>query len=261
MSAKILILDVETAPNLVYTWRFFNQNINLNQIVNDNYMLCWSAKWLGEKSIKSDILTNYKDSFNKDPKNEIHIARSIWDLLNKADIVVTHNGDNFDIKWLNFLFLKYKLGPTKPYKTIDTLKVARANFYFPSKKLEYIATRLSVGEKIKTEGFELWTNTMLGNKDACYKMIQYNKKDVEILESVYLEMQPFIKNHPNLSAYVDNASLVCPVCLSSDLQKRGYYINNSGKYQQYWCKTCGRWPKGKENLLDKNKRLTLLSNS
>ena len=48
---KILYLDIETAPNLVFTWGLFNQNIGLNQIVKPGYTLCFAAQWEGKKEI------------------------------------------------------------------------------------------------------------------------------------------------------------------------------------------------------------------
>ena len=38
MSApRILLLDIETAPNKVYVWGMWNQNIAANQVVEDGY--------------------------------------------------------------------------------------------------------------------------------------------------------------------------------------------------------------------------------
>ena len=44
---KILLLDIETAPNLAHVWGLWNQNVGITQIVTAGYTLCWSAKWLG----------------------------------------------------------------------------------------------------------------------------------------------------------------------------------------------------------------------
>jgi len=48
---KILEIDIETAPSLVYTWGLFNQNIGVNQIVKPGYMLCWAAKFQHQKTM------------------------------------------------------------------------------------------------------------------------------------------------------------------------------------------------------------------
>ena len=53
---KILLLDIETAPNRVYCWGLWDQNIGLNQIEEPGYTLCFSAKWHGQKEIIFDSL-------------------------------------------------------------------------------------------------------------------------------------------------------------------------------------------------------------
>lgn len=53
------------------------------------------------------------------------IISSLWDLINKADIVVTHNGNRFDIPRINSRFIIHDLPPTKPYFSIDTCQVAK----------------------------------------------------------------------------------------------------------------------------------------
>ena len=43
---NILLIDIETAPNKVYTWGLWNQNVSLNQIDEVGYTLCWAATWV-----------------------------------------------------------------------------------------------------------------------------------------------------------------------------------------------------------------------
>jgi hypothetical protein len=49
MAAKILVLDIETAPMTVLSFGLRNQNIGINQIIAPSRMIAFSAKWLGEK--------------------------------------------------------------------------------------------------------------------------------------------------------------------------------------------------------------------
>ena len=43
--AKILVLDIETRPALVYAWKGFKENIGVDQIVEPDGILCVGAKW------------------------------------------------------------------------------------------------------------------------------------------------------------------------------------------------------------------------
>jgi hypothetical protein len=81
---RVLLFDIETAPILGYVWRLWDQNVALNQIASDWYVLAWAAKWRGEKEV------HYMDQrFAPDMENDKAILKGIWKLLDEADIVVT----------------------------------------------------------------------------------------------------------------------------------------------------------------------------
>lgn len=260
MSAKILIIDIETAPIVGYLWGLHDQNISLDQIISPSYMLSYSAKWLDKSGIIFDSIFNHKEEFKKDPKNEESIAKTAWVLMNEADIIIAHNGDGFDIKWLNTIFLKHGLKPVSPFKTIDTLKIARSHFKFPSNKLDYIAQALGVGSKLRHEGFKLWDKCIRGDEQAWKKMEQYNKRDVFILEKVYKKLRPFIKNHPNLALYNEEENPTCPNCNGKKFNKRGFAYTAVSKYHRYVCCNCGKWVRGRQNLLSKDKANNTFNN-
>lgn len=250
--AKILLLDIETAPAKCYTWGLFDQNIGLNQIIEDGYMLCWSAKWLGEARIYYDALPNHA-TYKVRPTDDREIVRSIWKLIDDADIVVAHNGANFDIKWLNALFLKHGMRPPASYKVVDTLTEAKSIGRFISNKLEWLVKKLEVGAKMDTGGFELWTGCMSGDKRAWVKMITYNRKDVLILEKLYLKLRPFMKRHPNLALYNEDRK-GCPNCASTVLRKKGFAYTAVGKFQRYICLNCGKDTRDGKPIINKEER-------
>ena len=52
--AKILVLDIETAPMKAAVWGMWQQNINVKMMEEAGYILCYSAKWLGNSKIMYD---------------------------------------------------------------------------------------------------------------------------------------------------------------------------------------------------------------
>lgn len=86
---KILIFDLETAPLRAYVWRLWKQNVSpvSGQLQSEWFMLTWAAKWLFENEIMSDSLTP-KEVFEED---DSRLTKSIYKLVNEADIVVAHN--------------------------------------------------------------------------------------------------------------------------------------------------------------------------
>lgn len=230
---NILIFDIESTPNLAHVWGKYDQNVIAFE--RETYMLCYAYKWHKQTKTKVVSLPDFPE-YKKDPTNDHSLVKSLWDLFDKADVIIAHNGDKFDIKYANGCFLRHGLTPPTTYKTIDTLKVARGRFKLNSNSLNDLGNLLKIGKKVETGGFDLWLKCMAGDQTAWQKMIKYNKQDVELLEQVYLKLIPWIKNHPSL-VYEDKEINTCPHCKSKKVWKIG-----ADKFQtrQRWrCVGCG----------------------
>jgi hypothetical protein len=253
---KILHLDIETAPILAWVWSLWKPTIAIGQIEQDWHMLCWAAKWHGKKRVYKEALWHYRDRYERSKTDEVAILTALWQLLDEADIVVAHNGDRFDVAKINAKFFEYGMNPPSPFKTVDTLKVAKANFKFSANRLDYIAKLKRVGQKLKTD-FDLWLDVMAGNKKQCKRMMDYNVQDVLLLEEIYTLLLPWITNHPNVGVYNDKEEVQCPNCGGTHLHYRGFAYTNAGKYQRFVCTDCGRWGKLPTNQLGIDKRRAL----
>jgi DNA polymerase elongation subunit (family B) len=238
---RILLFDIETAPNLGWIWGKYEQNVI--EYVSEWYTLCFVAKWLGEKKLITHALPDYTARYKKDREDDYAVVKAMWELLDEADVVVAHNGDRFDIRKMNARFAFYKMPPPSPYKTVDTKKVAKRYFMFNSNKLNDLGEHLGLGQKVDTGGFELWKGCMEGKKSAWRLMIKYNKQDVKLLEKVYLHLRQWMTNHPNINL-VDEKENACPICGSEKMQKRGFGTTRVCKYQRYQCQDCGGWSRG-----------------
>jgi len=234
---KILTLDIETAPLKSYIWGIWNQNLghSLNMLESDWFMLTWSAKWLFEDNVLSDKLTPEEVLKEDDSR----ICKTIWNLLEEADVVIIHNGLKFDVKRMNTRFLKNGMTPPMVYQVIDTLIHARKRFNITSNKLDYIGKFLGLGEKLATGGFDLWKRCMKGDADALTEMETYNIQDVRLLEDVYLVLRPYIKPHPNVALFVAEDVHSCPSCASTDLKWEGTYSTYANTYDAFRCSSCG----------------------
>lgn len=235
---RILALDLETAPMVAYIWQLKqNGYITTDKIVKDGYTLCWAAKWVGEPKVMFD-------SIHKSSKKDM--LKNIHKLMDEADCILTYNGTSFDNPILNKEFIEAGMAPPAPYKHIDLIKTARSQFRFASNKLDWVATKLGLGGKVKHKGMELWTECMAGNNDGWRTMEKYNKQDVVLLEKLYYKMLPWIKNHPNHGLYDSEGRPSCPNCGGKRLQRRGFATTTSRKYARYQCTDCGKWVRSGE---------------
>ena len=239
-TAKILFFDVETSPNIGYTWGVWEQNVI--KVIRPRQIICFSWKWLGEK--KSHVLAMPDfPGYRKDRENNKLLIMALHRLISQADIVVGHNIDGFDDKRSNTDFIRHGLNPPPPHKTVDTLKVARSKFQFNSNKLNDLGLFLNVGQKVKHCGFELWERCLSGDMKAWGLMKRYNRGDVDLLERVYLKERPWMTNHPAIKPRDNgNRNPPCPMCHERRLISRGFQINRKGRIPRVQCQGCGCWP-------------------
>ena len=253
--AKILIIDIETAPIMGKVWSLWKQNVSLDQIEQDWYIMSYAAKWLDEDDV-------YYEDCRESLGNDIELLASIHTLLEEADIVVAHNGARFDVPKINARLILNGFSPPAPYKVVDTLRMAKKTFKFTSNKLAYLTGELCQDQKLdhaKFAGFKLWNECMLGNEEAWDEMMEYNMMDVISLEELYLKLLPWSPTHPNVTAQEDHETMCCPKCGSHHIVKRGFHYTNKGKFQRYRCNGCGGWSSETYTMNTKEKRKSLLA--
>lgn len=252
---KILIFDIETSPLKAYIFatRLWNTNVNEEQVLSEWFALCWSAKWLFDDKIISDRLTS-REARNED---DSRIVKSLWKLLDEADIVVAHNGDKFDVPNMNTRFIVNNLPPTSPYQTIDTCSIAKKQFGFSHNNLNALARVFGFKSKMETN-FQLWKSCVDGDEVALQRMEKYNRHDVELLEEVYMKIRPWIHSHPNIGLYTEATEPICSNCGSRNITKtEKFYYTMTGKYELYKCE-CGAYIRVRTSSLSKDKRKNLL---
>jgi len=230
---KTIIFDIETMPNLVRTWRKWEQNV----IWYERYGYIWSISWkfLGDSKVYHKNLTDFP-LYKKDKYSDEALVKYIWDLMDKADIVIAHNGNAFDTKCITGRFVHYRLAPPSPYKKVDTKLLYKMYLNEDSNSLKDIAKKHGLTSKLETGGESLWEACEKGDKKAIAKMKEYNNGDVVTLEEAYLLIRPYITNHPNMGVIIGERS-VCPNCGSKKLQSRGVKY---GK-RSWFCIDCRSW--------------------
>jgi len=231
---KVLLIDIETTPIKAAVWGTWKQRINYEQVLEDWFMLSYSAKWLFDSNVMGSVLTP-DEAIHKD---DSRIARELWKLFDWADVLIGHNISGFDLPKTQTRFLMNKLAPPSPFRVIDTLKVAQHNFRFASNKLDYIGELLLHDRKLKTD-FALWLRCLAGDRESLNYMLSYNKKDVLLLEEAYVFLRPYIKSHPNMAIYQEAIEPTCPTCGSVDIDECGHYSTSVNRYLAFRCKDCG----------------------
>lgn len=243
---KVLIFDIETSPMLAYVWGLKDQNIGLNQIQRDWFVLAWAAKWLGDPETK----VMYQDQRHaKRIENDREILLSLWKLLDTADIVITQYGSGFDAPRLNARFITYGMKPPSPYKHLDTYRIVKRVADFTSNKLEYLTEKLCTKYKKlshkKFPGMVLWTECLKGNKEAWNEMKKYNVHDVLSTEELYTKIRAWAPESMPKPYAVVNTNRDCTTCgAEGTVFGNGTRQIKTKRYQRLLCNKCGSYSKG-----------------
>ena len=237
---RILLYDLETSLQTVTVFSLkYNDFIPPDSIVTERHIISVCYKWLGEKNVHAISLLDDPKRFAKDIHDDRYVVEKFHKVLMEADVIVGHNSDSFDNRYIKTRILFHKLPPLPPILSIDTCKVAKNQLLFNSNKLDYVGGYLGVGRKKHTTT-GLWMRVFKGDKKAIQEMVAYNKQDVLLLERVFLKLKPYIPNMVNRELF---GSIGCPDCGSKRFQSRGYQHAISRVYRRFQCnrKSCGRW--------------------
>ena len=240
--AKVLTLDIENTAMVIEAWGAWQQDAV--RILKPTIVLCVGAKWMHEE--KPFV---YAIDWKKKKLSDKEVCKKIWKDLDEADAVITHNGDQHDLKILNARFFYHRLGMPSPYISIDTKKLAKKVGRFPTNKLKHI--REFSGHTLKEDsgGYGTWERCLEWHGPSWKHLTEYCMNDVVATEETYLELRPYAPPHYNFSAFLERNG--CPSCGSVQIQKRGHSYSKTGKRERIQCMKCGAWSSGKhEKLVD-----------
>lgn len=231
---KRLFFDIEVSPNIGFFWNpGYKLNISYENIIKERAIICICYKWEGEKK------THYL-KWDKKQSDKTMLKQFIEE-ANKADELVGHNGDKFDLSWIRTRCLFHEIDLFPNYTTIDTLKIARGKFRFNSNRLDYIGKFLGLGQKLHT-GFDLWKNIVLNNCDkSMNQMIRYCKQDVNLLEQVHHKLKNHIPAKTHAGVKYLGIKRSCPECGSERVKVSQTRVSASGRINKDMkCKECGK---------------------
>lgn len=239
-SPRVLFYDIETSLQAVTVFDLRNNDyISPESIVTERHMICAAWKWQGDKRIHTVSLLDDPKRYAKDHRDDTHVVAALHGVLGSADVIIGHNSDAFDLKYLETRALKHGLPALPPITSIDTYKAAKARFKFSSNKLNFIGGYLGVGQKKQTSP-GLWMRVFNGDKRAIKEMVAYNKQDVLLLERVFNKLAPYIPNHISRELF---GLTGCPRCGSKKVQSRGFHRALTHVYRRFQCQNpkCMGW--------------------
>jgi DNA polymerase elongation subunit (family B)/rubredoxin len=228
---KRLFFDIENSPYVAYTFQLWNTTIPYEAIIKHSKIICISYKWEGEDKVHRLV-------WDKN-QNDKTLLEKFMPIINKADEVIGHNGDRFDIRVVRTRCIFHRVPMFPTYRTLDTLKKARQFFKFPNNKLDTILQYLGLGTKLKHSGFSMWTRVCEGDPNALTEMGSYCDIDVVRLEDAFLVMQNYIKHNTHVGVANGGYKYQCPNCGSEHTDNIDIKYTAGGTFKRLMqCGTC-----------------------
>ena len=181
-------------------------------------------------------------------KAEKRLLRDVSIRLLDSDVWLTHYGTWYDIPFINSRLLYHKLPILPPnYAHLDTWKISRNRLKLRNNRLITISEFLGTADEKNAIKPEQWLRSLGGHRPSMTYIVDHCRRDVLVLEEVYQRLKPLVLDHPNRGLIDGRGG--CGVCGDQKLQKRGYHITRTRKYQRFQCTACGSWSKGTKPIL------------
>jgi Predicted exonuclease len=153
------------------------------------FMISWALKGL-DSGTAFDYID--KDDF-KTWSFDKRIVKSLVSNMKDYDIIYTYYGSKFDIPFIRSRALKHNLAFPIQGEIIhrDLYYAARNKLKLQSNRLKNVTHYFGIYGKTELSG-DIWAKATYGDKKAISYIVDHNIKDVEILESFYKKIRPYM---------------------------------------------------------------------
>jgi uncharacterized protein YprB with RNaseH-like and TPR domain len=177
---KVAFLDIETT-RLVATKGL-------------GFILCCSMKLSGQKEVHT-VRIDDSPGYKKCLYNDTECVSGIADWANDVDpdVIVTFNGDYYDIPYINTRRLGAGRKALPPVRYLDHWKTCRYNLRLHSNSLDALATHLGVPHKKTRFDPDVWQKAAYGNREAMDLIVHHCELDVVVLEECHDRVLPVLR--------------------------------------------------------------------
>lgn len=241
---KVLTYDIETSHAILRSFRTYGKTyLHHKQVKVPSKVITIQYKWADQKKAKylkwKKVTNKHDDTRNFDDSEMIEEFAN--NILSKADLTITQNGDKFDYRVLNERAKALQLIIMDQKPSIDILKLSRKSFAAASHKLDYRSEQQGLGGKILMVDDD-WVDIEEKSVPVEKKMVPYGLKD--IIDTEDLSLNKEIDYYKDLPVAVEKVILsflskkgvtpFCAKCRSQHRSSREIDQNSSG----YFCKPC-----------------------
>lgn len=166
-------------------------DIETTQLNGDyGFMLSWCIKEKDGKIYYDVISKKDLSSYSFDYR----IVKSLIGQLKSFKIIITYYGDRFDLPFIRTRALYHKLEfpAYGEIYTWDLYWTVRSKLKLSRNTLENACRLVGIEGKTHLDSL-VWMKASLGESTALKTVLEHNKADVEILEALHNQLEPFRK--------------------------------------------------------------------
>lgn len=205
-------------------------------------VLTFGSKFVGEGKVEVLNILDYLDKSDDLIKAEKRILKDISIRMLSADVWLGHFSTYYDLPFLNTRLLYHNLPILPPnYSQLDTWKIAKNRLKLRNNRLITIQEFLKLKDEKNAILPEQWIRAIGRHRPSMDYIVEHNRRDVLVLEEAYLRLRPLVLDHPNKGLIDGHGG--CGVCGSIKLQRRGFHVTRTRKFQRLQCQECGAWSK------------------
>jgi uncharacterized protein YprB with RNaseH-like and TPR domain len=206
-------------------------------------ILCCGMKYVESK--QKTLVLNILDFPGKDLiAKERNLLKAISEKMLEAEALLGHFSSIYDLPFINSRLIYHRLPILPPTMAhIDTWRVARNRLKLRSNRLKTISEFLGTRDEKTAIQPEQWIKAMGGHRPSMNYIQEHCRLDIEVLEEVYLRLRSLVVDHPFRGVATKEEH--CTNCGSTKLQKRGWHLTRTRKYQRRQCMGCGAWSRAK----------------
>ena len=145
-----------------------------------------------------DLGGRFRWFYVSEPRREREILRNVFGNVSSYHILVTWNGERFDIPFLCSRALKLRINPEGLMKPVhlDLASFVRSCLKLSRMDLYHVARFLGIAKDVSVEGVDvpsLYQEALRGRRGAESRIRSHCKDDLETTRRVFLKVLPLIR--------------------------------------------------------------------
>ena len=226
MSLKILFFDLELSQAIATVWNTGKQYVGHHQLIEPQKIISYHWKWSDSDKVQNMDWGLHKQCDKK-------IIKQIKKDFDRADLIVAHNGNRFDMKKVYGRAMYHGIILNPKYVTFDTMVEVKRLASLPSYSLAFLCKHFGLPFKLDSGGKATWDQVQFDkSREALDHLLYYGDGDITSLEALYYHIRPYTQAKIHAGVLRGGERYHCPSC-ERLANYKSMYVTAAGTVQHW----------------------------